>query len=52
MSIIWSGCLKEEHMPIIVDFIDQVISDIDNEELLVKVKKQVNEMMSEFPMFV
>ncbi len=44
--------LKEEHMPIIVDFIDQVISDIENEDLLVKVKKQVNEMMSEFPMFV
>ncbi len=44
--------LKEEHMPIIVDFMDQVISEIDNEDILVKVRKQVNEMMSEFPMFV
>lgn len=44
--------LKEDQMPVIVDFIDQVISDIDNEELLVKVKTQVNEMMGEFPMFV
>ena len=44
--------MKEEHMPIIVDLIDQVISDIDNEELIPKVKKQVNDMMSEFPMFV
>jgi len=44
--------LKEEHMPVIVDLIDQVISDIDNEDLLEKVKKQVNEMMAEFPMFV
>ncbi|HPE57548.1 MAG TPA: serine hydroxymethyltransferase [Bacteroidales bacterium] len=43
--------LKEEHMPVIVDFIDQVISDIDNEDLIEKVKKQVNEMMGEFPMF-
>ena len=43
--------LKEEHMPVIVDFIDQVISDIDNEELIPKVKKQVNEMMGEFEMF-
>ena len=43
--------MKEEHMPLIVDLIDQVISDIDNEELLLKVKKQVNEMMGEFEMF-
>ena len=43
--------MKEEHMPIIVDLIDQVISDIDNEELIPRVKKQVNDMMSEFPMF-
>ncbi|MCF8369088.1 MAG: serine hydroxymethyltransferase [Bacteroidales bacterium] len=43
--------MKEEHMPLIVDLIDQVISDIDNEELLPKVKKQVNDMMGEFEMF-
>lgn len=43
--------LKEEHMPVIVDYIDQVISDIDNVDLLEKVKTQVNEMMGEFPMF-
>ncbi len=43
--------MKEEHMPVIVDFIDQMISDIDNEELIPKIKKQVNEMMAEFPMF-
>ena len=43
--------MKEEHMPMIVDFIDQVISDIENEELILKVRKQVNEMMAEFPMF-
>ncbi|GAB4316162.1 MAG: serine hydroxymethyltransferase [Bacteroidales bacterium] len=43
--------LKEEHMPLIVDMIDRVISDIDNEELIRKTKKEVNEMMAEFPMF-
>ena len=43
--------MKEDHMPVIVDFIDQIISDIDNEELIIKVKEQVNAMMSEFPMF-
>ncbi len=43
--------LKEEHMAPIVDMIDEVISDIENEELLISVKKRVNEMMTEFPMF-
>ncbi len=43
--------MKEEHMPIIVDLIDEVISDVENAELLEKVKKQVNEMMAEFEMF-
>ncbi len=43
--------MKEDHMPVIVDFIDQIISDIDNDELIIKVKEQVNAMMSEFPMF-
>ena len=43
--------LKEEHMPVIVDLIDQVISDIENADLIPKVRKKVNEMMGEFPMF-
>jgi glycine hydroxymethyltransferase len=43
--------MKEDHMPVIVDFIDQIISDIDNEELIIRIKEQVNAMMSEFPMF-
>jgi len=43
--------LKEVHMPLIVDLIDDVISDIENEELIVKTRKKVNEMMKEFPLF-
>jgi glycine hydroxymethyltransferase len=43
--------MKEEHMPLIVEMIDNVISDIDNEDLNNKVRKQVNEMMAEFPVF-
>jgi len=43
--------LKEEHMLPIVNLIDEVICDIENEELLLSVKKRVNEMMGEFPMF-
>ena len=43
--------LKEEHMPVIVELIDEVISDIENEEKIAKVGKQVNEMMKDFPLF-
>ena len=43
--------LKEEHMAPIVDLIDEVISDIENEEVIASVRGRVNEMMKEFPMF-
>jgi len=43
--------LKEDQMPLIVDLIDEVISDIENPAVLDKVKKQVNEMMSGYPLF-
>jgi glycine hydroxymethyltransferase len=43
--------MKEEHMPVIVDLIDQVISDIDNADLVPKIRKQVNDLMAGFPMF-
>jgi glycine hydroxymethyltransferase len=43
--------LKEVHMPLIVDLIDEVIANHDNEEVITKVRSQVNEMMSEFPLF-
>jgi glycine hydroxymethyltransferase len=43
--------LKEKHMPMIVDLIDEVISDIENEDLIARTGKKVNEMMKEFPLF-
>jgi glycine hydroxymethyltransferase len=43
--------LKEQHMPVIVDLIDEVIANHENEEVIAKVRIQVNEMMSEFPLF-
>ena len=43
--------LKEEDMPVIVDMIDSILCDIDNTELIAKVKKNVNEMMNDRPMF-
>ncbi len=43
--------LKEQHMQVIVDMIDEVIANHDNEEVITKVRSRVNEMMSEFPLF-
>jgi glycine hydroxymethyltransferase len=43
--------LKEKHMVKIVNLIDEVISEIENENKILKVRKKVNEMMAEFPLF-
>ncbi len=43
--------LKEAEMPIIVAMIDEVISNIDNEEVITSVKTRVNELMTERPIF-
>ncbi len=43
--------LKEEHMPIIVEYIDEVISNIDNEEAILAVRAKVNELMKDFPIY-
>ncbi len=43
--------LKEEHVVRIVDFIDEVISNIDDEQAIAGVRKKVNELMGDFPLF-
>jgi glycine hydroxymethyltransferase len=43
--------LTEGHMGIIVDFIDEVISNIENEAIIRKVGEKVVEMMKSFPLF-
>ncbi len=43
--------LKEEHMEPIVNFIDEVISNIDSQEKIAEVRGRVNEMMKDFPHF-
>jgi glycine hydroxymethyltransferase len=35
----------------IVELIDEVISNIESETVLADVKKRVNKMMAEFPLF-
>jgi glycine hydroxymethyltransferase len=43
--------LKDEHMEIIVELIDEVISNIENADIIQKVGKKVNEFMKPFPLF-
>jgi glycine hydroxymethyltransferase len=43
--------LKEEHMGIIVDLIDEVISNIENETIIKKVGEKVIGMMKSYPLF-
>jgi glycine hydroxymethyltransferase len=43
--------LKEEHMGIIVEMIDEVISGIDNEAVIESVGKKVVKMMKDLPLF-
>ncbi|WP_163717647.1 serine hydroxymethyltransferase [Mangrovibacterium lignilyticum] len=43
--------LKEDAMPVIVELIDEVLSNPDSEEVIASVRKRVNEMMKGLPLF-
>ncbi len=43
--------LKEQHMGPIVHLIDEVIANIEKDEVIDGVRKKVNELMAEFPLF-
>ena len=43
--------LKEEMMPVIVDLIDEVLQNTENESVITKVRRQVNSMMTDYPLF-
>ncbi len=43
--------LKEEQMPMIVDLIDEVLSDVENEAVITSVREKVNKMMKDLPLF-
>ncbi|MDY0054416.1 MAG: serine hydroxymethyltransferase, partial [Bacteroidales bacterium] len=43
--------VKENEMEAIAEMIDSILSDVGNEENILKVRKQVNEMMSNRPLF-
>ena len=43
--------LKEDQMETIVSLIDRVLSDIDNETEIAAVRKEVNDLMANYPLF-
>ncbi len=43
--------LKEEHMTLIVDLIDEVLHKIDDEQTILSVRDRVNRMMESYPLF-
>ena len=50
-SAVTTRGLKEEQVVQIVDFLDQVLSDIDNEKIIDEVKGKVNALMQGRPLF-
>lgn len=43
--------LKEDQMAVIVDLIDEVLSDVENEAVIKAVREKVNKMMKDLPLF-
>jgi len=43
--------LKEHHMTMIVDLIDEVLQKIDDEQTIISVRNKVNQMMENYPLF-
>ena len=43
--------IKEKHIPKIVNLIDKVLMNHDNEKVITEVRKEVNKLMKDFPLF-
>ena len=43
--------MKEEHMQTVVDFIDRIMTNIDDEKTISSVKNEVNAFMKQFPLY-
>ena len=50
-SAITSRGMKEKHIPLIVNFIDEVLMHPEDEKVIAKVKKEVNKFMKQFPLY-
>jgi len=51
VAAITSRGLKTDHMATVVDFIDQALAQADDEGRLEKLAKEVNELMTQFPLY-
>ena len=43
--------MTEEHMPQVVQWMDELLLDADNEALITKIRKEVNGFMGQFPLY-
>ena len=43
--------MKEEHMQVVVDFIDKILMNIDDEAVIASVKEEVKTFMKQFPLY-
>jgi glycine hydroxymethyltransferase len=43
--------MKEEHMGFIADSVDKILTNAEDEQVIAAVKKQVNEFMTQFPLY-
>ncbi len=43
--------MKEEHMQPVVDFIDRILMNIDDEQVIASVKEEVKAFMLQFPLY-
>jgi glycine hydroxymethyltransferase len=43
--------MKEDHMQTVVDFVDKVLMNIDNENVITQVKNDVRAFMQQFPLY-
>lgn len=50
-SAITTRGIKEKHIPKIVNLIDKVLTNHENEKVITEVRKEVNKLMKEFPLF-
>ncbi|HCM43160.1 MAG TPA: serine hydroxymethyltransferase [Candidatus Omnitrophica bacterium] len=51
VAAITSRGLKTDHMATVVDFIDQALAQADDEGRLERLAKEVNELMTQFPLY-
>jgi len=50
-AAITSRGMKENHMEMIADWVDKVVADSENESLLTSIRSDINDFMTQFPLY-